>query len=263
MICEQHLPCIIDRVTTLGLYDYDDTPQQINLFVSYTPSFREFTHLRLLMLSNLHSYQTLLRLLDECQHLNSLTYLKLSSCSFPNDEGIFQLIVNNIWSLSKLTKCYFDIEIKEQKIFCLPTIISSTLERLLILKSELDVNQMNQLFDYTPRLKHFYAHVKSIVDDDYVVTPRPALLRFHVSSFLQFVASEINILFRSMPNLRRLGIIIFSELIDGHQWEQIIRNYFPKLKIFRIYMEKELPFGETIKERAERLIDSFRSVFFD
>jgi hypothetical protein len=66
-----------------------------------------------------------------------------------------------------------------------------------------------------------------------------------------------------MPNLRHLYIKIkYSELIDGHQWEQIIRNYLPKLKTFRLKMSKTLFLEQNIQERVDRLVDSFRSSFW-
>src|SRR5690348_6410081 len=59
-ICQQHLPFIADQVIALQLSDYRETPGQINLFCSYIPSLRQFTHLRWLALSNLHSNETFL-----------------------------------------------------------------------------------------------------------------------------------------------------------------------------------------------------------
>ena len=38
IICQQHLPLIANRVIDLSLSDDDDTPEQINLFVSYISS---------------------------------------------------------------------------------------------------------------------------------------------------------------------------------------------------------------------------------
>jgi hypothetical protein len=35
IICQQHLPFIADRIISMNLYDYKDTPDQINLFFSY------------------------------------------------------------------------------------------------------------------------------------------------------------------------------------------------------------------------------------
>ena len=115
----------------LSLSDFDETPQQIDLFLSYIPSFHSFTHLRSLGISNLHTYQLLLKILDECQYLSHLTKLKLFSCSFHKSAANLQLIINKIWSLLKLTNCYIDIRIEDEQIFSVPTIVSLFLESVL------------------------------------------------------------------------------------------------------------------------------------
>ncbi|CAF3720589.1 unnamed protein product [Rotaria sordida] len=46
-----------------------------------------------------------------------------------------QLIIDKIWSLSKLTYCHFDVRIEGQPTFCLPTIISSSLKYLYLPKN--------------------------------------------------------------------------------------------------------------------------------
>src|SRR5690348_9438187 len=51
IICQQHLSFIADRIIDLSLSDDDETPEQINLFLSYVPSFNQFTQLRSLTLS--------------------------------------------------------------------------------------------------------------------------------------------------------------------------------------------------------------------
>jgi hypothetical protein len=117
MICQQHLPFITDQVISLQLCDCTETPGQINLFFSYISSLTQFTHLRSIALFDLRSYHILLKLLDECQQLYDLTYLNLYSCSFSNSSADFQLIVDKIWSLPKLTNCYLDIDINERQAF--------------------------------------------------------------------------------------------------------------------------------------------------
>jgi hypothetical protein len=70
------------------------------------------------------------------------------------------------------------------------------------------------------------------------------------------------IFLQNIPNLRHLDINIWFELIDGHQWEQIIENYLPKLKTFAMKMRNQLFFDENIQERADKLINSFRISFW-
>ncbi|CAF4956942.1 unnamed protein product, partial [Rotaria sp. Silwood1] len=66
----------------------------------------------------------------------------------------------------------------------------------------------------------------------------------------------------NVPNLRRLNVYLPSNLIHGDQWEQVIRNYIPKLKVFKLTMHKELPVDQNIEERSNELINSFRSSFW-
>ncbi|CAF5043198.1 unnamed protein product, partial [Rotaria sp. Silwood1] len=49
------------------------------------------------------------------------------------------------------------------------------------------------------------------------------------------------------------------ELIDGYQWEHIIRYYLSKLKVFDLKMVKEPPLDQNIQERVDELINLFRS----
>ncbi len=75
LICQQHLPYITDQIIALELINDNETPNQIDLFCSYRRSFGQFTHLRTLTLSHLRSYEILLKILNECQHLCYLTDL--------------------------------------------------------------------------------------------------------------------------------------------------------------------------------------------
>jgi hypothetical protein len=67
---------------------------------------------------------------------------------------------------------------------------------------------------------------------------------------------------QNIPNLRHLDIDLWCELINGHQWEQIIENYLPKLKTFALKMRNKLSDNENIHEKVDRLINSFRSSFW-
>ncbi|CAF3310963.1 unnamed protein product [Rotaria sp. Silwood2] len=261
MICQRHLPFIANRIIALSLSDYRETPGQINLFLSYIPSFKQFTNLRSLSLSNLRSYQTLLKLLNESHHMKNLTHLNFYSCSFPNEQVNFQLIADTIWSLPKLTNCFFSI-MEEQKIFHMPTVVSSSLKYVSIFGSELQRNQIKQLFDYTPRLKHLSTLIKPVSGTNYIVSSVPTLTTLNIYFFDDHIASKINLFFQGMPNLCHLSIDIQSDLIDGYQWEQIIRNYLPKLKTFRLKMKQKCFQQENIHKRADQLIDSFRTSFW-
>ncbi|CAF1298591.1 unnamed protein product [Rotaria sordida] len=260
MICQQHLPFIADRIITLHLSNSYDTPNQINLFRSYISSFNQFTRLQSLKLFHLNSHQTLLKILTECRYLNNLTDLNLHSCSFQNDQVVLQSIVDQIWSLPKLTNCYFDISIARQHSVCLPKIISSSLECITIFYHEFEINQINQLLEYTPRLKRLLGCYLTSINDNYIAYPLPTLIDLKIS-FYSGDISKLIIFLQNVPNLCHLDINIFTERIDGYQWEKIIRNYLPKLKTFKL--KCRMTFIErNLKKQVDKLINSFRTSFW-
>ena len=57
-ICQNYLPSIINRIISLRLSNDDDTPQQIELFLSQDYQLRQFIRLQSLSLSYLQSQQT-------------------------------------------------------------------------------------------------------------------------------------------------------------------------------------------------------------
>jgi hypothetical protein len=130
LIGQQHFPFIANRIIALSL------SEQIHLFFSYIQSSQDFTHLQLLILFNLQSYEILLELLDKLQNLGKLTHLNFYFCSFPNFSADYQLMVDRIWNLPKLTHCCFDIDIEKKQNFYIPTIISASLEYLFIFHAE-------------------------------------------------------------------------------------------------------------------------------
>ncbi|CAF2811071.1 unnamed protein product [Rotaria sp. Silwood2] len=79
IICSQHLPFIVDRIIDLSLSDRENTPGQINLLLSYIPSFSQFTQLRSLSIFHLHSYNILMKIVNECHHLNHQIFNQLST----------------------------------------------------------------------------------------------------------------------------------------------------------------------------------------
>jgi hypothetical protein len=168
MICQQHLPFITDRVLTLTLSNNEDTPGQINIFLSYQPSFRQFIHLKSLSICFVHSYETLIKIFHELHHLFNLTHLlKLNWSSFGNDQVDLQPIVNNIWSLPKLTHCHCGTCDDPEKYFSLPTKVSTFLECVCISGLHIKWNQTHRSLEYTPRLKCLHIFITPFEDDDY------------------------------------------------------------------------------------------------
>jgi len=175
IICQQHLPFITDRVISLSLCDDSKTPEQTNLFFSYIPSLAQFTHLRFLTLPSLSSSEILMKIVNEFHHLNNLTHFELDYFKHEKDTKDYQLIVNNIWSLTKLTHCRLDIHIGIRNKFRLPTKISTSLKDLYISRFKLNYNQIHKLLDYTPHLKRLSIFIDFGTIEDYKPSPLPTL----------------------------------------------------------------------------------------
>jgi hypothetical protein len=93
-----------------------------------------------------------MKIVDQFHHLSNLTRLYFDSCNCQNDKAGFRLIVNNIWSLPKLTYCHLDIGINEEENFCLPTKLSTSLKDLYMFRYNVTYNQIFKLFEYTSYL---------------------------------------------------------------------------------------------------------------
>ncbi|CAF1241747.1 unnamed protein product [Rotaria sordida] len=264
MICQQHLSVIADRVIALFLSDNDDTPEQINLFLSYASSFGQFTQLRSLSLLSICSYGTLMKILNDCQYLSNLSHLNIY-CNYLRYNPVdLQLIINSIWSLPKLIQCDYRIRTDIENFFIITRKISLSLESVHINTNKIRLDNINELFNYTPRLKRLFLSLDSI-DHPYISYYTPltlstlADLKLHVHNVSDAIIKGF---FKNiMPNLYRLDIKLSSNLIKGHQWEQIICNYLPKLEIFRLRMITP-SFIQNIEKHADELINSFRTPFW-
>ena len=263
-ICQQHLPTITDRVIALRLRNSVETPEQINRFYSYIPSLDRFIHLRSFSIFGRHSFELLLRVIKECQQLHELTHLNLSYCSSDQQNTSFQLVIDGIWSIPKLTNCHLDIE-SANKTFEFPTVISSSLQSLFIFHYKFEANELHRLFTCTPQLQNLHIFINSnklTVNDSYSSC---IFLKLTVLSVI-FVSSVDDVtlinFFHSTPNLVDLTVGTWSAITYGHQWENIIRKNLSKLKAFEISMEESFYDGNDIEITAKELIDSFRSSFW-
>lgn len=128
--------------------------------------------------------------------------------------------------------------------------------------SDLKLNQINQIFEYTPHLKYLWAHIIDTIDYDDQLSPLPTLVQLDIHFYSPLNISKMILFFQNTSNLRHLDISIHSELINGHQWEYIIHSYLPKLKIFQLKMKMFYYYNQNIQEEADRLFHSFRIPFW-
>jgi hypothetical protein len=114
-VCECYLPSIIDRICSIYLSDDDQTPDQINCFLSYNLTLHQFTNLQSLSVSYLHSDVVMCKLLTEFRHLHNLIRLSFTKCEFKHDIKTTFELVRNIYTIPKLIYYYFDIRFDEQR----------------------------------------------------------------------------------------------------------------------------------------------------
>ncbi|CAF3914391.1 unnamed protein product [Rotaria sp. Silwood1] len=262
LICKQHLSFVTNQILALRISDNANFPRQVNLFISYMSSFSQFTHLQSLSLSYLHSYNILMKIIDECHQLGHLTHLYMKSCYFPKDQGDFLLIINKVWSLLKLTHCYFQINIEEQEFFRIPTTISSSLQCLSVCGSVLKSYQINALIDHTIHLRYLSIPIEFDIYEGYKSSSFLIPTNLNITITYLYNFEKLISFFRHTSNLCRLRITLSFNIIDGHQWEHIIHNYLPKLRVFRFNMSKRLCYDDNIKKQVDELIDSFSSSFW-
>jgi hypothetical protein len=93
--------------------------------------------------------------------------------------------------------------------------------------------------------------------EHFLASPIPRLIRLQICLFYSSDISKMILLLQNILNLRHLNISLWYQLIDGHQWEQIIDNYLPNLKTFALKMRHELFVNENIEEQANRFISKF------
>lgn len=254
IICRFQLPLIIDHIVSLGLSDTDDTPQQIYLFRSFGWTLNQFENLRSLSLDNIRSGEMITNILPECPQL---IHLHLTACYFGGTQDNILQFMNSVWKLPKLIYCYLSLNLKYGLNISIPTSISLSIEHLSIVGVSYHANQLTQLCENTPHLRYLSFDLSNIHGIEQLKTSIESITELNFS-FVGPQSTIIENLLQHMPNLYQLKIESFYVEINGYEWEQIIQNYLPKLKVFQLKMKCEV-----ISEKNKKnLIKSFRTPFW-
>jgi hypothetical protein len=256
LICGQYLPSIADRIVSLCLSDDDDTPQQTDLFRSRNLNFLQFIHLRSLSLYHIRSNLILRALIDEWHHLSDLTHLNIIECNMDWRNRSPRLI-DEIWRLSKLTHCRIRITAVHYILLPVPTIVSSSLRFFSINSYTACVQDLASLIEHTPHLRRLHIHLSNEHRSQDLQSKFSSLIVLKITNTGP-VERLMNFL-KSMPNLTHLTINTQNKL-DGSRWEQIISNYLPSLKVFRLKMEFTIRRNK--EQQIDELLSSFRSRFW-
>ncbi|CAF2737583.1 unnamed protein product [Rotaria sp. Silwood2] len=261
IVCQQHLPSVIDRIISLRLSDDDDTPQQIDIFISYGFSLRQFIQLQTLSLYHLFSYETTMKIIEELHHLPYFTHLNFIDNHFLCDETDVEKMIDTIWSLPKLTHCHLYIDFHQnERLFPRLNTISSSLEYLSVEKFNFDLSKLDHLFQHTPHLRHLNVRLFDHSFDQQLSCSIPLMITLKL--VIQNSLNHLVNLLQNLSNLCHLTVETLDIDLDGQQWEQIIIDHLPKLRIFQLKMHIKLEDNDDKQLKIDKLITSFRSPFW-
>ncbi|CAF4467528.1 unnamed protein product, partial [Rotaria sp. Silwood2] len=259
-ICKKHLPLITDRIISLHLSNDDETPDLPNVFLSYGFTLNRFNHLQSLKLYYIRSIDLLNQIINQCRHLTYLRALDMIDCYFLYEKENIRNLINTIWSLPKLTHWNFNRPFSSGMWLEEISIISSSIKYLSIEKTECYFTNLSHLFKYTANLRRISMSIPIDFEDMQFQT----IISSIVSLKLIFngCISSMKNLFQIMPNLHHVTLNITSFHLDGYEWEKILMNYLPKIKIFKLKMNLNYPNFYRKENEINQFLDSFRTYFW-
>ncbi|CAF3808035.1 unnamed protein product [Rotaria sordida] len=260
IICKNYLPYIIDRIISLRLSDDDNTPQQIDLFLSYNFHLQQFINLQIISLSNIHSSYILDKLISECSQLISLTHFTLIKCYISINRSNANRLYSKIWSLSKLNYCYLDISFTHASYFPMSTVISTSLKHLSIINISCYLNELIHLFQSTPNLQYLSIEFMDYANE--FELPLHILSITHLKLSFDSSLDILQYLLQNLPDLYNLTLETCNIYMDGYQWEEMIRKYLTKLRKFRFKMRFSALNDENKEIQSDQILNSFRTKFW-
>lgn len=147
------LRTIVNRITILHLTGETETPNLSETFLSYGYSINQFVRLRSLFVDQLHSFDTLNQITDQCRSLPSLSYLSVIIRSDEEPEDPLRQFIGHIWSLAKLVSCHVDISSPYVSWLTKMSVISHSLKYLPTKHICYSLADMSHLFQHTPHLQ--------------------------------------------------------------------------------------------------------------
>ncbi|CAF0921743.1 unnamed protein product [Adineta ricciae] len=255
IICQQHLPIILHKITSIHLADNDETPNLPQRFLSQSISVDQFTHLKSLSIHSIQSIDIIHQIIKQSQQV---THLKIIKCFCEYKE--IQLI-NQIWSLPKLTFCHLDNLISKGIYFSELLTPSSTIKYLSIKNIICDFRSLSYVFQKTPSLQHLSTTIVCTEKFEKIPPPTNPLLTKLSLSYDGSIPSLMN-LFQHMPLLRSLTISTSYLLLDGDEWQAILTDCLPQLKYFHFKMSFQFPQNYDTNDAADELLATYQSEFW-
>ncbi|CAF1582181.1 unnamed protein product [Adineta ricciae] len=260
-ICQNYLPLIRNQIISLRLSDDNDTPDQTRLFLSLPIQIHQLTHLQSITFTHIQSKQTLQQLMVQCSSLLCLCRLKFYKCHIALSEEESTDFFDKIWSLPKLTYCYFDICFAFENFFPNPTVVSTSLQYLTITDIRCSFVPLSRLCQHTPNLHQLSIVFADTSLDEYTFSS-PILSITRLKLEFRCEKTVLQTLLQNLPRLQHLTISAYHCFVDGNEWEEIIRQYLPDLKTFAFIM-KVLPPNCVDKEaQINKTLDTFRTKFW-
>lgn len=261
-ICEDYLPSLLDRITSLRLSDDDDTPNQMNYFFSMGLSFRSLIHLKSLSIHRFSSFNSWKTILNELHHLPHLIHLTISRYIILFNEEYDIEIIDCINRLSNLLFCHLDITNDSECCFSTPAIHSSSLKYLSLPYLECTDQQLLTFIQHASNLQTLIIRVSNPVKilPGYPIHSFPSMKTLKLTFDGSF--ESIRYLLSTMPNLTLLKINMPSSYINGYQWEDLISHHLFHLKTFHLKMSTFTISNNTRDEEINKILRSFQNSFW-
>jgi hypothetical protein len=260
-ICQNYVPSVIDRILSLHLSNDDDTPQQIEFFLSRTDcQLRQFIHLQSISISCLQSQQTIDQIMVECSYLPCLTRLTFLQSAMDTKAIEIERIYNNIWSLSKLEYYYSNIY-RNHWMYCPNlTVVSASLRHLIIPNATFSLSLFMHLCQCTPYLQSISTNLTDYSNK--LTSSLPILSITRLKIVFEGSINNLQHLLQIVPNLYHLSLKMDHIYINGNQLEELITTFLPKLKIFEMKMMFRSSTDEDKEVQLNQIVDSFRTKFW-
>ena len=259
-IFDNYLPSIIDRIISLRLSNDDETPRQIELFLSQDYQLRQFIHLQFISLSHLQYQQTLDRIMIECSYLPSLTHLTITDSFIPMSANDAERFFNNIWSRPKLTYFYLDINFAGNNYFPNSSVVYTSLNHLVVKRTTCSLTTFLHLCQHTPWLHSLSINFVDESKEIELTSPLLSITRLDI--LFNSSKNILQHLLQNMPNLYHLTLDAYYIYMSGYEWEEMITKYLSKLKIFKFKMKFAPLNNKDDETQWTEILDSFRTKFW-
>ena len=254
---------IYDILAVCRLYLPESVDEIISLCFSHGEKIPLAIELSSLTFQSVLSRREMTSIINQLNSYSNLISLNLIDCSF----DFVDSSINQIWSLSTLKQFHFSSLKCCRNISLNLSVCSSSIQSIRIQNIFLNRKSLNDLLYFTPCLQRL--RISTEKNDKYFdVDHLFDLTKFELIEIddpctnLLFKEDRLINLLQTMPNLLDLSVTMSNMLLDGYQWQYLIINYLPQLKVFQCRMEKSFARGQKISTIIDHLLQSFQTKFW-